>query len=72
MNQPFQLPDMALDTPVKVKAKTFLGDDGYTLLLGGVEVTSDSLTVRADQLTYKWATGEIEPLGNVRLKPAQK
>jgi hypothetical protein len=71
-NQPFQLPDMVLGTSVKVTAKKFLADDGYVLRLGGVELTTDSLTVQADEMAYTWATREIEPLGNVHLKPAQK
>jgi len=36
---------------------------------GDVEITIDGLKLRADQLDYHWVTGEIEPLGNVRLTP---
>jgi lipopolysaccharide assembly outer membrane protein LptD (OstA) len=71
-HQPFQLPEMALGTSVKVTAMKFLAYDGYVLRLGGVELTTDTLTVQADELTYTFATGEIEPLGNVRLKPARQ
>src|SRR5580704_15021876 len=71
-NQPFQLPDMVLGTSVKVTATKFLADDGYVLRLGGVEVITGNLIVQADELAYNWATREIEPIGNVRLKPSQQ
>jgi lipopolysaccharide assembly outer membrane protein LptD (OstA) len=36
---------------------------------GDVEMKINGLEVRADELDYHWETGEIEPLGNVHLKP---
>jgi len=71
-NQPFELPDMVLGTAAKVTATQWISDDGYVLKLSGVEIRTDKLIVQADQLSFRWATGEIEPSGNVRVKAVQK
>jgi len=68
----FHLPDSALGTDVKVTAERWISNDGYELKLSGVVIKSDKLIVQADQLSYRWATGEIEPSGNVRVKAIQK
>ena len=36
---------------------------------GGVEITLNRMELRADEVDYHWDTGEIEPFGNVHLKP---
>jgi lipopolysaccharide assembly outer membrane protein LptD (OstA) len=36
---------------------------------GDVEMKINGLELRADEVDYHWDTGEIEPLGNVHLKP---
>jgi lipopolysaccharide assembly outer membrane protein LptD (OstA) len=36
---------------------------------GNVEITIDGVELRADEVDYHWATDELEPLGNVHVKP---
>jgi lipopolysaccharide assembly outer membrane protein LptD (OstA) len=38
-------------------------------LRGNVEINTDSLILRADRADYHWDTGEIEPRGNVHVRP---
>jgi hypothetical protein len=66
-HEPIQLPDAPLGPKASITAMTFKSDDGYILRLRGVEIRTDSLILQADALAYMWATGEIEPSGNVRL-----
>jgi len=68
-HQSFQLPASALGPTAMVRAREFVKTDGYTVRLKGVEVITDSIIVYADELTYWWATGAVEPSGNVRLRP---
>ena len=69
-HQPIQFPGIVSVRPtVSVTATEILSDDETILRLGGVEIRTDSLIVQADELRLHWDTGEIEPVGNVRLKP---
>lgn len=38
-------------------------------LKGNVEITIDGVELQADEVDYHWDTGELEPYGNVHLKP---
>ena len=39
---------------------------------GNVEITVNGVELRADEVDYHWDTGEVEPNGNVHLKPIAK
>jgi lipopolysaccharide assembly outer membrane protein LptD (OstA) len=41
-------------------------------LKGNVEITINGVELRADEVDYHWDTGELEPLGNVHLKPVSR
>jgi lipopolysaccharide assembly outer membrane protein LptD (OstA) len=47
-----------------------LKDDGRVLTLTGVEITTGTIAVTADELIYHWDTHQIELRGNVQLKPS--
>ena len=66
-HESFQLAE--LGPKVRVTATGFIGNDGSILRLAGVEIRTDSLIVQADEIRLHWDTGEIEPVGNVRVKP---
>ncbi|HWZ33243.1 MAG TPA: hypothetical protein VNX18_18000 [Bryobacteraceae bacterium] len=38
-------------------------------LKGGVAITINGMELRADEVDYHWDTGELEPYGNVHVKP---
>ena len=66
-HQAFQL--RPLGPKASVTAAGSIGDDGQILRLADVEIRTDSLIVQADEIRLHWDTGEIEPVGNVRVKP---
>jgi len=68
LHQPILLPGTPLGPKVTITVTDIKGDDGYTLQLGGIEISTDSLAVQADELHFRWATGEVELNGNVHLK----
>jgi hypothetical protein len=39
---------------------------------GNVEITINGVELRADEVDYHWDTGELEPNGNVHVKPIAK
>jgi lipopolysaccharide assembly outer membrane protein LptD (OstA) len=41
-------------------------------LKGDVEITINGVELRADEVDCHWDTGELEPLGNVHLKPVDR
>jgi hypothetical protein len=66
-HQPFQLPDNSFGSHVTAIATGVKGD-GEALILTGVEITTSSIVVTAEEAIYDWNTRQIEPRGNVRLK----
>ena len=65
----FRLPDNSFGSDVTAIA-TGVMRNGDTLILTGVEITTSSIVVAADEAVYDWDTRQIEPRGNVRLKSA--
>jgi lipopolysaccharide assembly outer membrane protein LptD (OstA) len=66
-HQRFQLPENSVGSNVAATATGMIGN-GDTLKLTGVEITTDSIVVTADEVIYDWATHQIEARGSVRLK----
>lgn len=66
----FKMPDDSL-SPMVTAMATGIKDDGHVLTLTGVEITINNVVMTADELIYDWDTHQIEPRGNVHLKPIQ-
>ena len=66
-HRPFQLPDNSFGSHVTAMA-TGVMRNGDALILTGVEITTSSIVITADEAIYDWDTRQIEPRGNVRLK----
>lgn len=66
LHRSFELPDAALGPGVSLTASD-LADDGHALRLTGVEIVSNGVILRADQLVYDWASRRIEARGTVQL-----
>jgi hypothetical protein len=68
-HSPITLPGAPLGPTTRVTALGIREDQGANFLrLVGVEIRSDSLIIRADELSYSWATGDVELTGKVRVK----
>ena len=67
-HQSFRLPDNSFGSTVTATA-TGVMRNGDALVLIGVEITTSSIVVTADEAIYDWDTRQIEPRGNVRLRP---
>jgi len=63
----FELPDNSFGSHVTAIA-TGVMRNGDALILIGVEITTSSIVVTADEAIYDWDTHQIEPRGHVRLK----
>ena len=63
----FRLPDSSFGSDVTAVAAG-IRRSGDTLILTGVEITSSSIVVTADEATYDWDTRQFELRGDVRLK----
>jgi len=61
------------DEPLVGTASSIQGDNALHLaqLKGNVEITVNGMKLQADEVDLHWDTGEIEPHGNVHLKPLQ-
>jgi hypothetical protein len=66
-HQSFRLPDNSFGPAVTATATGFVRN-GDALILIGVEITTSSIVVTADEAIYDWDTRQIEPRGNVRLR----
>jgi hypothetical protein len=67
LHQPFWLSDKFLGA--MVITATGMNDDGRALTLTGVELKTSSVVVTADEVICDRTTGQIEPRGNVHIKP---
>ena len=66
-HQSFRLPDNSFGSHVTAIATGVMGNSD-SLILIGVEITTSSVVITADEATYDWDTHQIEPRGNVRLR----
>jgi hypothetical protein len=70
-HQPIQLPGVPLGPNARITALNIRKDEGANFLrLGSVEIRDNNLIIQAQDLSYSWATGEVELTGKVRVKPA--
>jgi lipopolysaccharide assembly outer membrane protein LptD (OstA) len=68
-HRPIQLPGAPLGPNARITALNVRKDDGANFLrLGGVEIRDNSLVIQAQELSYSWATGDVELIGKVRVK----
>jgi hypothetical protein len=69
-HQAIQLPGAPLGSTARITALGIREDKGANFLgLVGVEIRDNSLIIQADELSYSWATGDVELIGKVRVKP---
>ena len=69
-HQPIHLPGTPLGPNVRITALNIREDKGANYLrLGAVEIRDNNLIIQAQELSYSWATGEVELIGKVRVKP---
>jgi lipopolysaccharide assembly outer membrane protein LptD (OstA) len=61
------------DEPLVGTATSIQGDGALHVarLKGNVEISINGMKLQADEVDLHWDSGEIEPRGNVRLKPLQ-
>jgi lipopolysaccharide assembly outer membrane protein LptD (OstA) len=67
LHQAFWMTDAYLGSIVMTA--TGVKDEGDMLTLTGVEFKTNSVAVTADQVIYDRTTHQIEPRGNVHIKP---
>lgn len=68
-HQPIELPGAPLGSTARITALGIKEDKGANFLrLIRVEITDNSLLIQADELSYSWATGNVELIGKVRVK----
>ena len=68
-HQPIQLPGAPLGPNARSTALGIRKDEGANFLrLVGVEIRDNNLIIQAQELSYSWATGEVELTGKVHVK----